>query len=217
MTDKTFDARLESARRAIETALEDPEIQNLLVEHGYPQGRLAVGRRRYDNVVEALRTLQAQRETYEAVTERFTEETAEARAIYLRLRDLARQVACDIPGIPGSLSLDEEVPEPFEAWLEDAKIFYELLMSDSDVLEALGELGLARHEIRSARKHLLQAEGLHTDREQEKTALESAIDARDCEMLALDAWMEEFRSVSVGAFEEHPQKLTALGLTRPSL
>jgi hypothetical protein len=206
-----IEARLLAANVAINNAIGDAGIQEVLTLFGYNQTKLNAGlallaqaeaevnrhKVEYGEQYEASQTLAA---TWEA-----------AKAPYARTLAVARVAFKGNPKADAALMLKGDRRNSLSGWLEQAEALYGNLTSQPDLLEDLSGFGYDLPKV-AAEYDLVQAvKEANLAQEAEKGDAQQATKDRDAAIDALDDWMADFKQIAIAALSDAPQQLEKLG------
>jgi hypothetical protein len=207
----SIDEFLVRADVAIQNALSDPEILAALTTYGYDETALQAGA---DLVAEAEALHRAQQAEYAeqySATEALNAAREEAKAIYTDHLKLARVAFRDNPEVRAFLDLDGRRKRTFSGWLKQAETFYTHLLETPDVLAALlDRFPLEQDFFAAGQAEIEELVALNRMQEKEKGEAQQATKTRDAALDALDAWLDDYRTVAEIALQDQPQKLESL-------
>ncbi len=206
---KIVEEQIRRAKRAIDTALGDPDMLKSLAMFTYNKQKLLKGKALY----QALDMLDAQQkkeygEQFDA-TDALKEAKEEAKAMYMKHLRIARFALID-RGIWNALQLPGARSRSTFGWLRQASIFYDNIGPATEILK---KYDLLPEELAQG-KAMIQAveEAYNRQQKEQIEAVESTARRTEAEVQLSD-WMTKYEMAAQLALENAPQKLQILGFT----
>ncbi len=211
----SIDRRLFMAQVAIDGARTNSDILAILDIFGYNLVRLDAAKALY----EEASTLVSQRhvkygEQYEA-SEMFKTAWNAARAAYMRALKIARIAFKGNQTAHTALMLGGKRKQALAGWLEQATVFYANLLSDANLMAAMGSFGYDRGKLEGDQELVQAVVTANLVLEKKKGEAREATRQRNAKLHELDVWMSDFKVVTFIAMEENPQWLEKLGFVVP--
>ena len=207
---KSIQQQLAEARIGIENALAHPEIQQQLALVGYNKKKLLEGKGMYDHSVELQQAYEGKYGQQYGATDTFYQNLEEVQTLYRRHRKLAKIAYEDNRQQLNILQLNTPIPNRIETWLSHALTFYKALLPDT---EMIAQYGMAEEELLQTQA---MTEALLDARHRQISAkgeAQRATQQRNKSLMALYAWMKDFRLAARFALREDTQLLEVLGIT----
>lgn len=209
---KRIDEFMLAARVMIENALTDDEVRRALTGYGYHEEKLMAGKRLYDEVT-ALHN--AQKKAYGermAATAEFLDCRKKANEQYMKALKVARAAFKDDPKADRALMLRGDRKQSFSEWLEQAQVFYENILKDSDLLNTFSGYGYSPDRLRREAALLEQAVIKSFAQKQKTGEAQEATALRDNKLDELARWISDLQAVVKVALQDDPQQLEKLGI-----
>ena len=209
--DQPIPDRLAAVDLAVKNVLREPDLLAALTPWSYDAVKLGAGQALHDAAL-ALH-LTTDRERGEAVSATAALHAARDAAYktYMQHVKVAR-VALDDPGLRRDLGLDGPREKALLAWLDQARNFYRSALAKPDVVTALTPFGMDALALQAGSDAVEAVYAARNVREDEAGEAQTATEARDAALAALDRWMGDFLQVARVAFEDDPQQLERLGV-----
>lgn len=200
------------AETMLTNAREQPEIAALLENYGYGAIEIQEGQ----TLLNTARSLyDAQIQEYgeqHAATQAFAEATKRADKVYSAHRKLAKIAFKNDTQRQTDLKLNDRKPNAYAAWYEQARHFYETLLSDTEAQAELSKYNISGDALQAAQEQVEQTRDLKSEQEKERGEAQEATKQRDAALEALEEWLSDFKVVARIALQDAPQLLEALGL-----
>ena len=206
---KSIQQQLAEARIDIENALAHPEIQQQLALVGYNKKKLLEGKALYDHAVDLQQAYEGKYGQQYGATDTFYQNLEEVQTLYSRHRKLAKIAYENNRQQLNVLQLNTPLPSRIETWLSHALTFYKGLLLDSEVIEQYGVLEEDLLQTQAMAEALLDARNRQISA---KGEAQRATQQRNKSLMALYAWMKDFRQAARFALREDAQLLEVLGM-----
>ena len=206
---KSIQQQLAEARIGIENALAHPEIQQKLAQVGYNRKKLEEGKSLYDHTVSMQQTYEEKYSQKYGATDTFYQNLEEVQTLYGRHRKLAKIAYEDNRQQLNILQLHMPLPNRIETWLSHAVTFYNALLMDGDGIEQYGVTSEELAQSHAMTEALLDARNRQISA---KGEAQHATQQRNKSLMALYAWMKDFRLAARFALREDTQLLEVLGM-----
>jgi hypothetical protein len=209
---KRIDQFMLAARVMIEDALTDDEVGRALISYGYHEEKLMAGKRLYDEVA-ALQN--AQKKVYGermAATAEFSNSRKTANEQYMKALKVARVAFKDDPKADKALMLHGERKQSFSEWREQAQVFYENILKESDLMNTFSGYGYSPDRLRQEAALLELAVIKSLQQKQKIGEAQEATAIRDNKLDELARWISDFQAVVKVALQDNPQQLEKLGI-----
>ncbi len=189
-----------------------PELAPLLADYGLDDAALDEGDALLTSAETASRSHAQEYGEQYAATDRRDALEAEARALYARLVRLARIAYA--PGTEGHtrLTLGGTRADAAEAFLREARTFYDLLAADAALRAPLERRRITPAALTAALASLDALDAAIATQTQESGEAQEATDARNTAHARLRGWMRDFTATAEIALDAHPQMRERLGL-----
>ncbi len=207
--------QLLTAQRALDGALNSPEILSSLANYGYTVAVLEEGQTLYQ---QAQSLTLAQSDAY-AGQYQATQIEQEARQLahkkYLEHLQLARLAFRGKQGPWNALSLAGARKRTLAGWLLQARQFYQAALTGEHAAEI--QAGLAKYNLTADRLQagldlVLAVEAANSVQDHRRGKAQDATQDRNLVLAELNSWLVEFRTVARIALQEDPQYLEKLGI-----
>lgn len=193
-------------------ALMDRGIISALAAHGCGQAYLEEGRNAHGIAAAAQATLLGERERLARADVEFSAARDAGRPLWDAVRDLAGRATGEHPETFAPLLRIQRLEDNFADWVVGARMVYETLLDDPDLLDDVAALGLAREDLEAGYDALLSVDALYRDREAAAARLSQVAGVRDDVLVALTRWTEPFCRALAAAIRDRPEIRTALGI-----
>jgi len=130
--------RITAALQSLSNAQTDPELKQLLAEHGYDEKKLAVGRARQQAAQSAFAARQQAIGAKKQATDAAVAAEAAACQAYMNFRDTARTIFRD-KGAQSALGLAGKVPTDLQKFTTAASGTYESAVLPAKTSMAMGQ------------------------------------------------------------------------------
>ena len=209
---QTIDEFLTDARVALDNSGANSEIQERLAVYGYTPERMQEGRALYDEAVAATRQQQVEYGDKIAATAALNEAWQRAKASYNTLAQVARVAFKNDTGVTTKLALGGRRKRSLSGWMEQANVFYENALGNSEIMGGLAKFGITEERLQGGKADVEALETLNAAQEKEKGEAQQATQNRDEAIEALDEWLGDFLAIAEVALSDRPQLLEALGV-----
>lgn len=206
---KSIQQQLTEARIGIENALAHPEIQQQLALVGYNKKKLLEGKALYDHAVDLQQAYEGKYSQQYGATDTFYQNLEEVQTLYSRHRKLAKIAYENNRQQLNILQLNIPFPHRIETWLSHAVTFYKALILDSEVIEQYSISAEELAQVQAMTEALLDARNRQISA---KGEAQRATQQRNKSLMALYAWMKDFRQAARFALREDAQLLEVLGM-----
>lgn len=206
---KSIHQQLTEARIGIENALAHPEIQQQLALVGYNKKKLLEGKALYDHTVSLQQAYGEKYSQKYGAADTFYQDLEEVQTLYRRHRKLAKIAYEDNRQQLNILQLNTPFPSRIETWLSHALTFYNALLLDREVIERYGVLEEDLLQAQAMTEAVLDARNRQISA---KGEAQHATQQRNKSLMALYAWMKDFRLAARFALRGDTQLLEVLGM-----
>jgi hypothetical protein len=183
---------------------------------GYDDAAFARGRALRDAFAAAVQARQTEYGEQITATEALSDAwDAFHSQTYMPHVTIARLVVDDA-GTLRRLGIDGTRPEAFEAYLQEARRFYDTIAGDGALQAALAERGVDDATVTQAQADLDQLEALDQTQEREKAEAQQATRARNDARRPFADWLADFQQFARVALMSQPDLVEQLGLTERS-
>lgn len=215
-TPKNIEQQLNQANIAIDNALAEPKLAQLLASFGYTAERMYQGRALRED---ALAMYQHQKSAYgdsQTANDAYARALKLARETYMRHVKVARIALEGERGALRKLGLIGERKQAQAAQLAQGRQFYTNVLYDRDILNRLANYGITQAMLEAGQRQFDTVVQCDAARRQRQGAAGDATRARNAALVALDDWMRDFKQVARVALRNRPQMLQTLGLPAPA-
>jgi hypothetical protein len=210
------DELLTLGTRILENA-QAPPIQEAMARVGYDEAAFQRGHALRDAFADAVQTRQTEYGEQIGATEALNDAwDAFHSQTYMPHVTIARLVFDGQAGTIRRLGVDGIRPDAFDAYLQEARRFYDTLAGDADLQDAMGARGVDAEAVAQAQADLDQLEALDQTQEREKAEAQQATRARNDARRAFADWLADFQQFARVALADQPDLVEQLGLTVPS-
>jgi hypothetical protein len=210
---RSFDQQLAGAQLAIESALSNPTIMELLMPFSYTHERLSSEGQQL--IAEAQQRMseqsQATGDMFSAKDER-DRVRAIAREQYGRDLALARVALRGDRGALQKLELHDPRKVTQAGWLLQARRFYSNAIGDPLLQQRLAEAALSLDKLEGGRGLIEQLSHCMARQAAARSAAKQATQRRGEAMQRLNAWLRDFRAIARVALRGRPELLRQLGM-----
>jgi hypothetical protein len=209
---KNVEQQLNLANIAIDNALAEPSISQALDGFGYTLKRLYQGKQLRE---QARALYQSQKGAYgdvQTANDAYTAALKLARATYMRHLKIARIALEGERGMRQKLGLAGERKHTQAAQLAQGQQFYANALSDTIILGKLAAFGITKDMLAEGQRQFNVVAQSDAARRLRQGAAGDVTQARDAALLALDAWMRDFKQIARIALRDRPQLLDMLGM-----
>lgn len=123
------------------------------------------------------------------------------------------RIVFDRDGTIQRLGIKGDRPEAFDAYLQEARRFYDTVAADASLQSALAGRGVDEAAVTAAQADLNQLEALDQAQEREKAEAQQATRAQNDTRRAFAYWLADIQKFAQVALAEQPDLLEQLGLT----
>jgi hypothetical protein len=202
---------LNSARLAINNAMNDTDIQAQLTELGYDAAKMAVGEALL-NEAEVLTQQQIAIYGHQfAASQALKVARQEVKAVYNRALKVARVAFQNDVQATAALLLNGIRKQSFGLWYQQSATFYGNLLADTRLLAVMTTYGYTSAKLTGEQTAVRALQGLNEAQEKYKGEAQAATKLRNAKMRALTVWLADFRKIAAVALLDDSQKLEALG------
>lgn len=203
---------LARVRRALTNAMDEKAVQDLVGPMGYDKGEIADGLALVDVAEREAREADTERAESKAATRAAGQARAKVRQTYVRLAKLARTVHEDGSAGWTTLGLGGRRPEAVALVLAEARRFYEALLADAALLDALAVRRVTASDVERALSDVDAAVAAGAVQTAEAGEAQVATAERDTAVEAVAGYWEDFSDVVEVALEDEPQLREVLGM-----
>ena len=201
---------------AIENSEGDPFIREAVAAYGYDEKAFAEGRALLDQFEEGVGERTVRYGLQVSATAAFREawKTVKRRTYMLHVI-IARTVFHD-EAVLAWLGLKGRRSRAFDAWLGEARHFYDTLLDDDVLIASMAERGAGRHVLEDARRAVEEVAALKRRQKEAMAAARQATERRDRHRRAAVRWLADYQKFARLALVDHPDLGEQLGLSAPS-
>jgi len=190
-----------------------PPIQEAMAGVGYDEAAFQRGRALRDAFAAAVQARQSEFGEQITATEALSDAwDAFHNQTYMPHVTIAR-IVFDRDGTIQRLGIDGDRPDAFDAYLQEARRFYDTIAGDASLQRALAERGVDEATVSTARADLDELEALDQAQEREKAEAQQATRTRNTARRPFADWMADFQKFAQVALADQPDLLEQLGLT----
>jgi hypothetical protein len=212
MGKETIANKIQSAGNAINSALNNEEVLEMLSRYGYGREKLLEGQALWEKTKEMV-TFQTKeygdQYSQKAEVERLFGEYYPQYMVYLKLARIAFQ---DNHGFLYSLRATGKRNRSYSGWLKDARAFYGNLSANSEALGKIAAFGVTTMDISAGLDNVNRFETAYQTYLTEMGEAQQSTKDRDKVIDELSSWFSDFRAVARIALYEKPQLLETLGI-----
>lgn len=209
---RSYDDLLNGAQLAIDSALANPDIQNVLASFGYPPEELQNGHVLYEAAFSAHAKQKGEQAEQIGATAELDRLRDAVNKTYMRHLKLARVAFKTDTVAAAKLTLAGERKRSFTGWLGQVQQFYTALADDSRLQQGLARFGVTTAAIAQTQADIQAVIRANVTRETEKGEAQQATKDRDAALDTLLDWQSDFIAVARIALEDTPQLLETLGV-----
>lgn len=210
---KTMERELESARIAIESALNYPDILKKLSKFGYDRRKLQEGRA----ICEELRMVTSRRGkgygTQKQATRHYQQARQETHALYMYHVSIARLALIDRHDMWDVLRLNGRRKTDIAGWLEQVRAFYGNINQVADIM---AKYNVGPEELARAREMVVAVADFRIHQVLGKSEAQQATQQRRRLRQQLQQWMRNYIYIARFALKDDEQQLEAMGIIVPS-
>jgi hypothetical protein len=203
---------LTRVRRGLVNARDEKAVLSLLEPMGYDRDEIGEGLALVDVAEREAREADTERAESVAATRTAGQARAKVRQTFIRLAKLARTVFEDGSPEWTRLGLDGRRPNAGPLVLAEARRFYEALLADPALLEALAVRRVTAADAERAVADVEAAVGAGAVQTAEAGEAQVATAERDTAVEAVAGYWEDFSEVVEVALEDEPQLRETLGM-----
>lgn len=208
----SIEDRLLEAEVAIKNSLDDTEILADLTNFGYNEAKLNVGKKLQEEADKLNKKQIAEYGDQYAATNEVGQAWDNADKAYMRALKVARVALKDNVKAQGTLLLSGRRKNTLSGWLDQAAVFYENLLDNTDLMAEMQNYGFSEHKLNEGKALVNEVAKAHRLKEKETGEAQDATKERDAKMDELDEWMSDFKAIARVALEDHAQRLEKLGI-----
>ncbi len=217
MAKKSIAQRLLEAKIAIENALSDSVILQMLTLFGYGEARLTAAKTQRDNAEALFQKQKTEYSEKEAATGTLEQSMADANKEYMRCVKLGRVGLKDNAGALLKLGLVGRRKNRIAEWLVQVNQFYSNALADPAIIAELAKVGIPQARLETGQQLVEAVETAKLTQEKESgDAQQATLDRDNAVTENVDEWMADFKVVARVALEDKPQLLEKLGFIEPS-
>jgi hypothetical protein len=196
----------------IQNAFSDPVIKTAISGFGYHEEKFMAGKKLYDEAMDLQNLQKMKYGERVAATAGFYSAWKTMNKQYMKALKIARIVFKDDAKADKALMLQGERKQSFSGWLEQAQIFYENLLNNTDLLSPFSEYGYSAESLRQEYEFLKQVAGKNAIQKKLMGEARETAELRDKKLNELAGWIADLRVVAKVALEDDPQQLEKLGI-----
>jgi len=200
------------AETLITNAQNDASIAAVLSGFGYTSQKLADGLALYRHALDLYRVQKDEYSEQKAATEALNKAWDEANLSYTRTVKIARVAFKDNALAAGKLRLQGERHQTVAGWLEQAEALYRNLQGNAEFTAIMAGYGYTGAKLGLESALVSKVRELRQAQIKETGEAQRATQDRDASMVALDAWLADFRAVTKVALADSSQDLEKLGI-----
>ncbi len=216
LTKQSIAEILLAAQVAIDNAISDREIRNMLLPFGYNDVKLNTGKALLDRANELQQKQQKEYGDQFKATAIVNEAREKADVEYMRFVKVARVAMKSDYGFYKQLALNGDRKRSLSGWIAQAKQFYLNALSDDAVLAKMAAYGMTKEKMEAGKLLLEGVEYANAEQQKEVGEAQQATLERDNAVDNLCEWLSEFVAIARIALEEKPQYLEKLGILERS-
>lgn len=145
---------LELFRVSLENVKTQPEISQLMVEFGYDDATIQEGKKQLEQTVEIYESNKVEDDEAVEAYRAFDKLKSELEEVYRLHRKKAKVIFRKSPVIKDSLEVSGTLSKTYLRWLETAKKFYSVSLSDEEISGKLSRLKITKEELIQTEKQL---------------------------------------------------------------
>jgi hypothetical protein len=214
MNGKVIATKLHKIENGILGAQNNPEIQEKLNPFGYTPPRIAEGKRLLDKVNRLMTTNVEEYSDQFIATDKLDKLWKTTYANYMVTLKVTRVAFVGEPEMLKRFNATGKRNKSLSGWLRDARILYDNLLNNSEVLAVLANFGYTVEKLNSELAAVNEVENLHSKQLGEKGEAQQSTLERDKAFDELCKWFSSFRSIARIALYDKPQLLEALGIVK---
>jgi hypothetical protein len=207
----TNDELLTLGDRVLENSQATP-IQEAVAAVGYDETAFQEGQARYDAFAQAVQERQSEFGEQIGATDALNDAWDAFHAqTYMPHVTIARLVFDE--GVQERLGITGQRPEAFDAYVQEARRFYDTIAGDATLQEALAARGVTAEVVTQAQSDLDQLTALDRTQEREIAEAQEATRVRNDARRLFADWLADYQKFAQVALSGQPQLLEQLGLT----
>ncbi|MEQ8556433.1 MAG: hypothetical protein RLQ12_18855 [Cyclobacteriaceae bacterium] len=211
MARKTLSQKLESARLLIFNS-KTPDVASLLTTMGVDTTYLKQGEDLYNEVTRLMTSQKKEYQEQSLAYDKFYLEKDDAEAAYERTFKLARLLSRNDPDLQQRLDLKYIREYTLESWIDNALIFYDRLLNESEFLDRLKKFKVTPNQLKAEQTAIKNLRQLRNEAIAEKGQAQEATRLRNEKLEELDDYCRELKGIAEIALEERPQLFEKLGV-----
>ena len=188
--------QLFAARMAIETVLNNADVQAALEPYGYDAARMREGRALFEQALSLHQQQQAGRGERYTATDARDAAQAHAHAVYIRHLAVARVALRGDRGAAQALGLASRRKKSHADWLAQAQQFYTNALASSAIWQRLAPFGAGLAQLMDAQALVAGVAASLVAQGAAREAAQALTEQRDAALAALRAWMRDFRAIA---------------------
>lgn len=206
----TNDELLTLGARVLENSQQAP-IKEAVATVGYDEAALQQGQTLYDAFEQAVQARQVEYGEQQSATDALNDAwDAFHSQTYMPHVKMARILFDD--GTQAELGISGTRPRAFEAYVQEARRFYETLADNDTLQSTMAERGVDAETVTQALNDLDQLEALDQTQEREKAEAQQATRTRDDARRAFADWLADYQKFARIALSDQPDLAEQLGL-----
>lgn len=202
---------LELYRVALENAETQSEIATVMAELGYDSAKITEGKTLLTETRSAYDFNKTEDDETSAASASFSDKKAELEKVFKMQRKKAKVIFRNDSLTADKLAISGEMPRTYIKWLEAAKKFYSVAITDTAIQTKLARLAITADSLTAANTLITELETARAEYLKEVGESQDATKAKDAAFAKMDDWMSEFYAVARIGLEDNPQLLEALG------
>jgi hypothetical protein len=208
------DELLTLGARVLENSTQQP-IKDAMATVGYDEAAIQQGQTLYDAYEQAVQTRQTEYGEQQSTTDALNDAwDAFHGETYMPHVKIARIIFED--GTLSRLGITGTRPDAFDAYIQEARRFYDTLAGDESLQSTMAERGVDAETVTQAQTSLDQLESLDQQQEREKAEAQQATRDRDDARRAFADWLADYRKFARVALSDQPELLEQLDITVPA-
>jgi hypothetical protein len=208
----TNDELLTLGSRVLDNAQSAP-ILDAMGGVGYDEAAFQQGQALLDAFAQAVQVRQSEAGAQLSATDALNDAwDAFHSQTYMPHVTIARLVFDD-EGTQRRLGITGDRPDAFDAYIQEARRFYDTLVGDPTLQQAMATRGVDEAAVTAAIADLDQLEALDRTQEREKSEAQQATRVQNDARRAFADWLSDFQKFARVALADTPDLLEQLGLT----
>lgn len=202
--------------RVLKNSQRSPVIREALASYGYDEEAFNEG----TSLLEAFqRGVSEQTRRYGeqvSVTDSLNDAwDALHNRVYMPHVTIARMVF-ENRGTLRRLGIDGQRPKGFDAWMQEARHFYDTLLEDESLVAQMARRGIGRQKLEAARQDVEELGALDRLQEEAKSEAQEATRRRNGQRRAALDWLADYQKIARLALVDQPDLGEQLGIRAPS-